>query len=229
MWILHLLRFDLSLRGKREIIMKYKRLLSLLLAVVMILGMLSGCGNNQAEQTNPIQETPATENTSEIINRLDIPDLWKQELHHAMELGLLMDKIQQETISGKEMMELLDWFVNYAAAEKTDSWKEEFPTIRESNAQLSRFDAMTALFLAAEHVGGVYAGHNYGTMELSEGINHNWDTDMSHGICLADLRHTGNTAVVRLARVIWMVPPTITILVVHPISAANIRSRWTRI
>ena len=154
-----------------------KQIISIILSAVMILGMLTGCGNHQTEQTNPMQETPATENVTEIINKLNIPDLWKQELHHAMELGLPMDKVQQETISGAEMAELLDWLVNYAAAEKTDSWKEQFPAIRESNAQLSRFDAMTALFLAAEHVGGAYAGHNYGIMEMSEGINHSWDVD----------------------------------------------------
>ncbi|MBQ5313023.1 MAG: hypothetical protein J6K30_03110, partial [Oscillospiraceae bacterium] len=123
--------------------MKHNRWLCLLLVVMMILGLLSGCGDNKAAQSNSAQETSTTKNQSEIINNLDIPDLWKQELNHAIQLGMPMDKIQQDTISGKEMMELLDSFVNYAAAEKTDSWKEQFPAIRESNAQLSRFDAMT--------------------------------------------------------------------------------------
>lgn len=111
--------------------MKLKRCLCLLLVVVMALGMLSGCDNNQLEQTNPTQETPATENASEIINNLDIPDLWKQELCHAMQLNMPLDKVQQDKISGKEMMELLDWFVNYAAADKADTWKEQFSTIRK--------------------------------------------------------------------------------------------------
>ena len=158
--------------------MKYKRIISLLLVVAMALGMLSGCGNNQLGQTNSTQsDNLATENKLDIINELDISDLWKQEICHAVQLGMPMDKVKQDKVSGKEMMELLDWFVNYAAAEKIDSWKEQFPTIRESNAQLSRFDAMTALFLAAEHVGGEYASHNYGIMEMSEGINHSWDAD----------------------------------------------------
>ncbi len=157
--------------------MKYRRSLCLLLAVAMILGILSGCGNNQAEGTNSIQETPATEKTSEIINKLDVSDLWKQELHHAMELGLPMDKVQQDKVSGKEMMELLDWFVNYAAPDKAETWKEQLPIIRKSNARLSRFDAMIALFLATEHIGGVYSGHNYSIMEMYAGINHSWDAD----------------------------------------------------
>lgn len=69
----------------------------------MILGMLSGCGDNKAIQSNPTQETSmqenstqetsTTENQSEIINNLDIPDLWKQELNHAIQLGMPMDKI----------------------------------------------------------------------------------------------------------------------------------------
>lgn len=157
--------------------MKHKRWLCLLLVVGLVLGMLSGCANNQAEQTNPMQETPATETTAEIINKLDIPDLWKQELNHAIQLGMPMDKIQQETISGKEMMELLDWFVNYAAPDKADTWKEQLLIIRKSNARLSRFDAMTALFLATEHIGGIYSGHNYSIMEMYAGINHSWDAD----------------------------------------------------
>ena len=40
--------------------MKHKRLLSLLLAVVMVLGMLSGCGNNQPATTDPVQGTTET-------------------------------------------------------------------------------------------------------------------------------------------------------------------------
>ena len=165
--------------------MKYKRTISLLLVAVLVLGVLSGCNSNSLEQANPTkdtsqnqtQETPTTEETSERINELDISDLWKQELLHATQLGMPMGKVQQDSISGKEMMELLDWFVDYAAPEKADTWQEQFPALRKSAATISRFDAMTALFLAAEYVGGVYAGHNYGIMEMSAGINHSWDVD----------------------------------------------------
>lgn len=157
--------------------MKYKRLLCLLLVVVMVLGMLSGCGNNQAEQTNPIQETPGTENTSEIINELDIPDLWKQELHHAMELGLPMEKVQQETISGAEMAELLDWFVQYAAPDVSDEWSKQVSELRNSNDALRRIDAMAALYLSAEMIGGDYYGHNANIWHFVQAINHNWDLE----------------------------------------------------
>lgn len=60
-----------------------------------------------------------------------------------------IDKIHKEKISGAEMMELLDLFVEYAAPEKADTWQEQFPALRKSAATLYRFDAITALFLAA--------------------------------------------------------------------------------
>ena len=105
--------------------MKHKRMKYLILIVVIILGMLSGCGDNRVKKSNSTQETSTTENQAEIINNLDIPDLWKQELSHAMQLDMPMDKVQQDKVSGKEMMELLDWFVEYAAPEALDDWKNQ--------------------------------------------------------------------------------------------------------
>jgi len=146
--------------------MKIKRLSALLLGLVLALEMFSGCGSA------PVYETP-----EETIAAIELSELRKQELLHAAQLGMPIDKMHKEKISGAEMMELLDWFVEYAAPEKADTWQEQFPALRKSAATISRFDAMTALFLAAEHVGGVYAGHNYGIMEMSAGINHSWDAD----------------------------------------------------
>lgn len=170
-----------------------KRLISFYLSVFLVLGILSGCGNNQVEQTTAIQETSQTqtqettqnqteeiivaEYNSELINEMDIPELWKQELHCAEQLGMPMDKVQEDTVSGKDMMELLDWFVGYAAPELLSEWKSNLPAMRNSNAPLSRFDAMTALFLSAEHIGGEYVGHNYDILSLSQTINQNWDID----------------------------------------------------
>jgi len=165
--------------------MKYKRTISLLLVAVLVLGVLSGCNSNSLEQINPTtdtsqnqtQEAPTTEETSEKINELDISDLWKQELLHATQLGMPMGKVQQGSISGKEMMELLDWFVEYAEPEALDDWENQLPTLRESNAALSRFDAMAAWYLAAQTAGRDYLGHNYSIMEMMDSINHSWDED----------------------------------------------------
>ena len=153
--------------------MKLKQALSLLLSVALVLVLVSCGGSESTDNTKPGNTTIPEEQIAD----LDISDFWKQELLHAAQVGMPMDKVQQDSISGKEMMELLDWFVDYAAPEKADTWQEQFSALRKSAATISRFDAMTALFLAAEHVSGVYAGHNYGIMEMSAGINHSWDVD----------------------------------------------------
>ena len=146
--------------------MKLKRTACLLLSFVMVLGMLSGCGNSHAEVAGPenslspsrTQALAVPERTTEeMIHDLDIPDLWKQELCHAMQLGMPMDRIQQATISGAEMVELLDCFVEYANPDKLEEWKELLPKLRTHEDALTRFDAMGALFLAARTAGGEWA------------------------------------------------------------------------
>lgn len=158
--------------------MKYKRMISLLLSVMMVVGVLSGCNSNSPTKDisqNQTQETPATEETSERINELDISDLWKQELLHATQLGMPMDNVQQDSISGKEMMELLDWFVEYAAPENLNQWKTMLPTLREHNEPLCRFDAMAAWYLASLTVGGDYLGHKKDVQGIDQSVNHSWD------------------------------------------------------
>lgn len=144
--------------------MKIKRLLALLLGLVLALEMFSGC------ESAPVCKTP-----EETIAAMGLSELWKQELLHAAQLGMPIDKIHQEKISGAEMMELLDWFVEYAAPEMLDDWKNQLAELRNSNAALSRFDAMAAWYLAAQAVGGDYLGHNYSIMEMMDSINHSWD------------------------------------------------------
>ena len=132
----------------------------------MILGLLSGCGGG----AEPVSSTP-----EELVATLDISETWKQELLHAARLGMPMGKVQQEKISGAEMMELLDWFVEYAKPEALDDWKNQLPLLRESNAALSRFDAMAAWYLAAQAAGRDYLKHNYSIMEMMDSVNHSWD------------------------------------------------------
>ena len=160
--------------------MKYRRWIGLLTALVLAAGMLCGCGGQSpAPDASPNlpQQAASDQRAAEAIDGLELPDRWKQELHHAARLGLPMDRVGQEHISGKEMMELLDWFVSYAAPEKAEDWSAQLKALRGSRADLARFDAMTALFLAAEQVGGSYAGPRYGVMEISEGIDHSWEKD----------------------------------------------------
>ena len=96
-----------------------------------------------------------------------ITDSWKQELLFLNYMGLPMDKLEQMTISGKEMAALLDAFVAYAAPEKLNSWKELYPVLRVHEEPLMRIDALAAYYLAARHVGGVYTevGGDYGSLD----------------------------------------------------------------
>ena len=146
--------------------MRVKQIISLITLSVMILGLLSGCGGG----AEPVSSTP-----EELVATLDISETWKQELLHAARLGMPMGKVQQEKISGAEMMELLDWFVEYAKPEALDDWKNQLPLLRESNAALSRFDAMAAWYLAAQAAGRDYLKHNYSIMEMMDSVNHSWD------------------------------------------------------
>lgn len=114
---------------------------------------------------------------ADTIGEMDLPTLWKQELFHAAELGIPMEKVQQETLSASEMAELLDWFVNFAAPEKLEKWRQSYPALHSSHTALRRMDAMAALFLAADLVGGDYAGHNLYIWQLGQSIHINWDSE----------------------------------------------------
>lgn len=163
-----------------------RRLLCLLLSVMILLGMLSACGINQAKPTNPVQDTeqyntqptqtrPTEPSAEDIIHSLEQPDLWKQELLYASELGFPMDKVQQKTISGAEMAELLDHFIEYAAPDKLDEWKALLPNLRTHQGVLTRFDAMGALFLAARMVGSDWSEFKEDFTSTMNRLQFPWD------------------------------------------------------
>lgn len=115
----------------------------------------------------PLCESFSTTATRQRIAALDLPDVWKQELIHAESLGLPMDKLEQETITGKEMAVLLDSFVSWADSDKLAQWEALLPTLRSYHQPLTRFDAMAALFLAARTLGDGWADFKedfFGTM-----------------------------------------------------------------
>ena len=164
--------------------MKLNRTISLILSLIMVFCMLAGCSdvqqdNTEEPSTTPQEALPVEPTVEELIDEMGIPDLWKQELLHSEQLGLPIEKVQQETISGAEMMELLDCFVEYAAPERTVQWQQFCPKLRSSQAALRRTDAMAALFLAADMVGGDYYGHNLDIWHFAQSINHNWDAEES--------------------------------------------------
>lgn len=72
------------------------------------------------------------------------------------ELNLPLDKLEQETISGTEMAELLDCFVAHEAPEQLEAWKTYSANLRSSNESLIRSDALASLFVAVWCIGGSY-------------------------------------------------------------------------
>lgn len=201
-----------------------KRMLCLLVSLVMVFGMLSGCGNSQSEQSAPTQKSMMQfDSTLEnirvvvdgIVHNFDVQvadGAWyisaedaatafggtfseeyvalddyaqsadirytKDEVltaayfstwepyadkasldgfeSYADELNMPLDKIGQETISGAEMAELLDYFVKHEAPEQMEGWNEISVKLRSSNDSLIRSDALAALFLASWKIGGRY-------------------------------------------------------------------------
>jgi hypothetical protein len=230
---------------------------------MMVLGMLSGCGNSQAEQSiptditsNQIQEPEEEpedklefDTTFEsirvvvdgIVHNFDVEvadDVWyisaedaqnafgssfkdeyvsldayaqTEDIHYTQdkvlnaayfstwepytqkanlsgfesyveELNLPLDKLDQETVTGADMAELLDCFVAHEAPEQLDAWKEISVKLRASNDPLCRSDALAALFLASWKIGGIYMEYEKeSSMQMREAAfdkcddNRNWE------------------------------------------------------
>ncbi len=152
-----------------------KKALSLLVIATMLFG-LWGCGGtaSQNEQKSELTETQIKAQ----IDALGLDEMQTGELMTAFALGFPMDQVDQETISGKELSQLLDCLVEYAAPELLADWKSMYPALRASKAPLSRFDAMAALYLAVHHIGGDYlVWDNDHAINIASGYDHSWDVD----------------------------------------------------
>lgn len=86
-----------------------------------------------------------------------LPELWAQELSSAGEIGISLEKADQETITGREMMEMLDHLVAYTAPDRETEWKAMYGQLRTHDQPLTRFDAMGMCYLAADFIGGAYS------------------------------------------------------------------------
>ena len=113
-----------------------KKTISIFLTVVLICCYVTGIGENPAQ---------------------DLPETWKQELALADEMGIRTDSLDQATVSGKEMMDMLDKLVAYAAPDRIDQWMGQYDQLRNFDGELKRFDAMGMCYLAVNFIGGKYA------------------------------------------------------------------------
>lgn len=126
--------------------MNLKRLISFLLSFLCLLGALTGCAGKAVPAKTP----------EELVSALTLREVEKQELLAMAELGFSLDRVEQETISGKELAKILDRLVEYAAPEKLEEWKNLYPSFRSNGVKLKRIDVLSALFLAVQHIGGDY-------------------------------------------------------------------------
>ena len=129
-------------------------------------------------------ETQETERTyRDIINGMDIKETWKQELIYSNEeKGFNLEKIEQDTISCADYVQMLTEFIQDNAPEKSDDWAEHCKGLRNSDEPIRRIDAMAALFLAGQTIGGDYFTQNNWTFYLYEENCFNQKWDESYGV-----------------------------------------------
>lgn len=96
--------------------------------------------------------------TAETV-KLDVegmPASWAEELQEGSWLNVSPEKLAQPSVSGAEMMELLDRLVAEEAPEKAAEWAGKYQQLRDYEQPLKRFDAMGMLYLACLQIGGEY-------------------------------------------------------------------------
>jgi len=93
--------------------MDVKRMISSVLVWVMILGILSGCGNNQSAATDTTYSDA--------------------ELARAVEMGIGHYRESDDTITYAEFLGMLDKVVELSCAGETAEWESIFQQARKSN------------------------------------------------------------------------------------------------
>lgn len=127
----------------------------------------------------PTEETPTESRTQdeirEWIKTLPYKESYIDELLFAAEIGIPVEKLEKNTISGIELAEILDAFVKYVAPNKIETWQKSYPIFRTYKNDLKRFDTMTLTYLAAKTIGGRYAVVATDPYEDAFSMTHNWD------------------------------------------------------
>ncbi len=151
--------------------MYIKRSLCILLCLILLIGILAGCGaempsvsEGSASGTGPSPASTPEESTElspeDRIDSLSIVDSWKQELYFAAYMGLPLDKLAQETVTGEQMTELLDAWIAYEAPEMLSVWQSMYPAFRSYTEPLPRIDVQSMIFLAIQFLGNEYTSYS---------------------------------------------------------------------
>ncbi len=164
---------------------KVNRFCCFLIAMLLVFGGLTSCitpeeSTTVPETTEPKEKAETTEPKEKETAAPPSPDIEpktpeEQELALAQNLGFSVTKLNQMIISGKEYMEILDKLVELVAPDKLSSWQSLLPNFRGDSAPLDRFNAMTALYLAANHIGDGWDKVLYAPNSFAFGLNHSWD------------------------------------------------------
>ncbi len=170
--------------------MQIKKILCLLLCLTMLVSMLAGCGGQETpdpgSSTPPVSDNPLEDSTppvetdtpsvdyEAIVAALNVDESIKPELVRASQAGFPMSLAEQATISGSELVELLDIFLASEAPDKLSEWKELYPALRSDTQPLTRFNAMAAIFLATR-----LAGEDYASVDASAAgsLSIDWNKD----------------------------------------------------
>ena len=138
-----------------------------MLSIITVLSISSGCKTEPSETDDPSQSTTTGQTQQSETQTVSPPVTLDSGFDTYVEaLGLSEDRINNSTISGSEMVQLLDKLVAYAAPDKLEEWETKYPVLRSSSEPLERYDMISALYLALWQIGGDYG-------YISPHIDHN--------------------------------------------------------
>lgn len=146
--------------------MKSKSLLNVFLCLVLLAGLLSGCGESQQNETsNPPESITAepveTESVETELLKLTESEM---EIQKAIELGLVPDKLQEnydQQMSYGEFCSILDRYFETAAPDDFDSWKNNSANYHDAGDGMTLVEGMLVLFQAAQDSNIDAAGYQY--------------------------------------------------------------------
>lgn len=157
--VLVFVRTDKNLSGGKQ--MKSKRIFCTLLSVLMLLGLLSGCGNTT--NTSDLSTSQENINTSieEEINNEPIPE---DEYERGVWYGFLPDDLKEAdphstVMTWKQYCSMLGNMINKLDSNKLTAWEDM--TNQAPDTQMNRDGGMISLLFAAKTLGMLEFNSNY--------------------------------------------------------------------
>ena len=148
--------------------MKYKRMISLLLASILTLGLLSGYSNSQAEQAHSMQSSSQTlESNVQAAMEPNAPvSEEKAETARARDLGLLPDEWESNLSDEADFTgfdKLITSLILLCDEKALPYWQQNVDSSAFPQRTMLRDDGLVLLMLAAETLGyNTYNARAYG-------------------------------------------------------------------